>query len=260
MKAFFSQKKKAILARTIVLGLCLVTPWNRAEAMSVYETQNGLIQMYYLDACEGFIANGNFIESQSTLPDWQKERINFAADYWDGLLKHTKTAGQPVALAVVTDDTDSGANTVSYLCGIMEDGKPVFATRPNAVLNHGITLTEEEEPAGTIIIGTATYPADGEKIRYDTPLPQNSAASLAPTIIHEIGHAMGLVCAKDSSVPAFYEYPFLYESHLYDWRGVQARPGMEIQTVNHRAASAEYFDLPAWLPCCFPYSPTTQPA
>ena len=247
MKAFFSQKKKAILARTIVLGLCLVTPWNRAEAVSSYTTPNGLFRLDYYGEGESFTVNNDIITSQSTLPDWQKERLNFAADYWDGLLKHTKTAGQPVALAVVSDDTGNGADTVSYFYGILEDGKPVFATRPNAVLNHGITLTEEEEPAGTIIIGTVMFPTNGSPDRYDTPLPQNSAASLAPTIIHEIGHAMGLHGLADDSVPAFYEYPFLYESHLYDWRGVQARPGMEIQTVNHRAASAEYFDLPGYI-------------
>ncbi len=80
MKAFFSQKKKAILARTIVLGLCLMTPWNRAEAMSVYETQNGLIRLDYYGTGESFTdADGDIWTSDGTLPDWQKERINFAA-------------------------------------------------------------------------------------------------------------------------------------------------------------------------------------
>ena len=91
------------------------------------------------------------------------------------------------------------------------------------------------------------FPTDGYPDRYDTPLPQNSHIALTPTTIHEIGHTMGLGYFTDGSIPVFFENPYLYDSHLYDWRGVQARPGMEIQTVNHRAASAEYFDLPGYI-------------
>ena len=247
MKAFFSQKKKAILARTIVLGLCLVTPWNRAEAVSSYTTPNGLFRLDYYGAGESFTdADGDIWTSDGTLPDWQKERINFAADYWDGLLKHTTTAKQPAVLSVVSKDNNNNATAISYNYGMMDEGKPVLVTVPNAVLNHGITLTAEDGPAGNINIGAVMFPTDGTPERYDTPLPQNTTIYLTPTMIHELGHAMGLVCWIDRSVPAFYEETTLYNSHLYDWRGVQAQPGMEIQTVNHRAASAEYFDLPGY--------------
>ena len=177
MKKYLSREKKKKLLAALLTGLCLMTPWNRAEAMSVYETQNGLIQMYYLDACEGFIANGDFIESQSTLPDWQKERLNFAADYWDGVLKHTTTATQPAVFAVVSDDTYNNAESYHYNYGMMEDGKQVFVTRPNALLNHGITLTEEEGPASVLKVGAVLFPTDVFPEHYDTPLPQNSMAS-----------------------------------------------------------------------------------
>ncbi len=246
MKAFFSQKKKAILARTIVLGLCLVTPWNRAEAVSSYTTPNGLIRLDYYGTGESFTVNNDIITSQSTLPDWQKERINFVADYWDGLLKHTTTARQPAVLAVTSDDTFNNASATSYSYGMMEDGKPVFVTCPNAVLNHGMTLTAEGEPASVLKIGTVAFPINGSRDPYDPPLPQNNAYSLTPTIIHEIGHAMGLSSSAVSQTH-FSENAYLYDSHLFDWRGVQAQPGMEIQTVNHRAESAEYFDLPGYI-------------
>ena len=163
MKAFFSQKKKAILARTIVLGLCLVTPWNRAEAVSSYTTPNGLIRLDYYGTGESFTVNNDIITSQSTLPDWQKERINFVADYWDGLLKHTTTARQPAVLAVTSDDTFNNASATSYSYGMMEDGKPVFVTCPNAVLNHGMILTAEGEPASVLKIGTVAFPINGSR-------------------------------------------------------------------------------------------------
>ncbi|MBQ9572993.1 MAG: autotransporter domain-containing protein [Acidaminococcaceae bacterium] len=246
MKAFFSQKKKAILARTIVLGLCLMTPWSRAEAVTSHTTPNGLIRLDYYGAGESFTSGENIWTSDGTLPDWQKERINLAADYWDGLLKHTSTARQPAVLAVVSDDTYNNASGHGYPAAVMVEGKPVIVTGPNAVLNHGMTLTENAEPAARIKIGAVMFPTDASPHHYDTPLPQDSTACLTPNMIHEIGHAMGLDAVINYSVPAFYEYPFLYDSHLYDWRGVQARPGMEIQTVNHRASAAEYFDLPGY--------------
>ena len=93
MKKYLSRRKKKKLLAAVLTGLCLVTPWNRAEAVSSYTTPNGLIQLYHLDAYEGFMdAVGRIWRSDGTLPDWQKERINFAADYWDGVLKHTTTA------------------------------------------------------------------------------------------------------------------------------------------------------------------------
>ena len=58
---------------------------------------------------------------------------------------------------------------------------------------------------------------------------------------------MGIVPVIDISVPAFYVESCIFDSHLYDWRGVQARPGMEIQTVLHQAESAEYFDIPGYI-------------
>ena len=193
MKKYLSRRKKKKLLAALLAGLCLMTPWNRAEAMSVYETQNGLIQMYYLDACEGFIANGDFIESQSTLPDWQKERLNFAADYWDGLLKHTKTAKQPVILPVRVNQNSYGALTVTRSTKVEAGGQTVTVTRPNAILNQGAEFTAEDGPAGTIVIGTPTFPEEGPQDSYDTPLPQNNAYSLTPTIIHE----KGLILQRD---------------------------------------------------------------
>ena len=45
-----------------------------------------------------------FMTSQGELPDWQKEQLNFGADYWNAVLKHTKAAKQPVTLAVTLNN------------------------------------------------------------------------------------------------------------------------------------------------------------
>ena len=141
MKKYLSRRKKKKLLAALLTGLCLVTPWNRAEAVSSYTTSNGLIRLDYYGAGESFTAkryNVNSSEegkvfgtSQGTLPDWQKERVNFAADYWDGLLKHTSTAKQPVILPVMVDknynnagtavlpiEAEAGGQTIMYPAGL----------------------------------------------------------------------------------------------------------------------------------------------
>ena len=253
MKKLLSRRKKKKLLVALLTGLCLVTPWNRADAVTSYTTPNGLFRLDYYGAGESITGKWyleNFLEedkvfltSQGALPDWQKERLNVAADYWDGLLKHTKTTKQPATLAVTVNKLyDNAAGQGSYT-EAEAGGQTISIDTPNAVLNHGKVLTEEDGPAGLIVIGTPMFPADGEQGRYDTPLPQNSTASLAPIMIHEIGHAMGIISS------AVYETQFsenanLYDSHLYDWNGEQAKPGMEIKTPNHSVESEPYFDMP----------------
>ena len=124
MKKNLSRRKKKKLLAALLTGLCLVTPWNRAEAVTSYTTPNGLFRLDYYGAGESFTDAAGYVWiSDGTLPDWQKERINFVADYWDGLLKHTTTARQPAVLAVTSDDTFNNASATSYSYGMMEDGK-----------------------------------------------------------------------------------------------------------------------------------------
>ena len=109
MKKYLSRRKRKNLLAALLTGLCMVTPWNRAEAVTSYTTPNGLFQMDYYDAGESLAGTWIFetvaeehkelLTSQGTLPDWQKQSINFAADYLDGLLKGTAAAKQPVPLA-----------------------------------------------------------------------------------------------------------------------------------------------------------------
>ena len=202
MKKYLSRRKKKKLLAALLTGLCLVTPWNRAEAVTSHTAPNGLFRMDYYDAGESLAGTWMFeaapealkkiLTSQGTLSDWQKQSLNFAADYWDGLLKHTKTAKPPVALAFTVYQDFNNAQTIGSYCYVeAEEGGYTFCTTPNAILNHGEELTEDFDPVACIIIGTALYPTDAPRERYDTPLPQNRRASLTPTMIHEIGHAIG---------------------------------------------------------------------
>ena len=266
MNGFLSQKKRAILARIIVLGLCLVTPWHRAEAVTSYTTPNGLFRLDYYSAGEKVTGKWYdeimleedrvYLTSQGELPDWQKERLHFAADYWEGVLKHTKTAKQPAVLAVTVNHDYYNAAVQPGYSDVERHGQTVSVATPNAVLNDGKTLRPEDGPAGFVVIGTPLFPPDCEQDRYDMPLPQVSYIALTSSVIHELGHALG-IGAHELPLTRFSEKTYLYESHLYDWRGVQAKPGMEIRTVNHEAETEPYFDLPRysddWPDAAVPY-------
>ena len=253
MRKFLSQRKQKTILTSLALGFCLMMPWYRAEAVTSYTTPNGLFRLDYYGAGESFTGKWyleNLPEeekvcliSQGELPDWQKQQINCAADYWDGLLKHTAFPRQPVILAITVNQ---GEDNVDYgsMTEVETDGKTISVTTPNAILNHGKVLTEEDGPAGFFSISTSLFPTDGGQNRYDTPLSQNSAISVAPIVIHEIGHPMGYVSSAWFHKTHFSGKAELYDSYLYDWRGVQAKPRMEIKTPNHSVESEPYFDLP----------------
>ena len=267
MKKYLLQKnrKKTILT-VLALGLWLLTPWHRAEAVTSYTTPNGLFRLDYYGAGESFTGkwyednmidygenapveferDKRYMTSQGELPDWQKEQLNFAADYCEALLKHTKTAKQPAVLAVTVNNDLYNAAAEGSNTDVKINGQSVGVPSPNAVINHGKILTAEDGPAGFMVLGAPLFPPDGEQGRYDMPLPQDSQLGLASTVIHEFGHALGF-WTSDAPLTRFSEKSYLYESHLYDWRGVQAQPGMEIRTPNREAATKPYFDLPKYI-------------
>ena len=112
-KNLLQKNRKKTILTALALGLCLLTPWHRAEAVTSYTTPNGLFRLDYYGAGEKVTGKWYdeimleedrvYLTSQGELPDWQKERLHFAADYWEGVLKHTKTAKQPAVLAVTVN-------------------------------------------------------------------------------------------------------------------------------------------------------------
>ena len=120
MKKYLSRRKKKTILTSLALGFCLLMPWYRAEAVTSYTTPNGLFRLDYYGAGESFTGKW-YLESlpeeekvcllsQGELPDWQKQQINCAADYWDGLLKHTAFPRQPVILAITVNQGDRSGN------------------------------------------------------------------------------------------------------------------------------------------------------
>ena len=84
MKKYLSQRKKKTILTALALGLCLLTPWHKAEAVTSYTTPNGLFRLDYYGPGESFTGKwyeDNMIEgslerdiaymtSQGELPGW----------------------------------------------------------------------------------------------------------------------------------------------------------------------------------------------
>ena len=126
-KNLLQKNRKKTILTALALGLCLLTPWHRAEAVTSYTTPNGLFRLDYYSAGEKVTGKWYdeimleedrvYLTSQGELPDWQKERLHFAADYWEGVLKHTKTAKQPAVLAVTVNHDFDNAAAQLFRCG-----------------------------------------------------------------------------------------------------------------------------------------------
>ena len=54
MKKYLSGRKKKTILTSLALGLCLLTPWHRAEAVTSYTTPNGLFRLDYYGTGESF--------------------------------------------------------------------------------------------------------------------------------------------------------------------------------------------------------------
>ena len=54
MKKYLSRRKKRTILTALALGLWLLTPWHRAEAVTSYATPNGLFRLDYYGTGESF--------------------------------------------------------------------------------------------------------------------------------------------------------------------------------------------------------------
>ena len=251
------QRKERKLSSALLAGLCLLTPWSTALAVSSYVTPSGLVRLDYYEAGETILWEDGIQEfteeertlltSHGTLPGWQREQLNFVSNYWDGLLKGTKSASQPAPLAVTLTEGTGFVGAGHDIIEVQSAGQTVRVAKAVAVLNYGKQLTAGENPAGILCIDPLAFPAEGQAARYDSPLWHYSSMSLVAAMIHETAHAMGVqVNGHIATDKRFPEMLDSYDSHLYDWRGVQAKAGMQIRTPVHGVDSPSYFDMPGY--------------
>ena len=63
-KNLLQKNRKKTILTALALGLCLLTPWHRAEAVTSYTTPNGLFRLDYNSTGESF--TGTWYEDNMT--------------------------------------------------------------------------------------------------------------------------------------------------------------------------------------------------
>ncbi len=233
-----------------VLAMAMIA--GPAVAFDSYTSPSGLFRLDLYGKGESF--SSRYLKKDAperqkslhTLSSWQAGSLRFAARYWDGLLQRSDTPDSPAIFATIVDD-DENASAVGMPATVRIKGKKTVVTAPNSIINSNKASTDTI--AASIAIGSKLFPASQKDV-YKTPIPQNSGVSLAVTMIHEIGHAMGISTdseqEEEGGIFQFDKPKSAFDSHLYDWRGQRAKPGMKIQTIGHKAPSGTYFDLPGY--------------
>ena len=209
------------------------------EAVDNYASNLGYFNIKFYNAGESV----DFWEQTSTytLDPWQKQHILYAVNYWEHVLAPGLHPSVASDVNVITYNVNNAfASSPSITIG---DDNPPLAMNLLAYLLQGYG-TEYADLATLIGIGQPLYPTGMPESEFLTPLCTGNNGTLTNTMIHEMGHALGIAAATDD-----YFFPnkdHIYNSHLYDWRGQQVQPGLEIKTLKHTPGGTTYFDLPGY--------------
>jgi len=238
-------KNKKLLSKFITLSLltgsALLPPMVAATDTLTSDGGNFILTFY--NKGETWSWEDNSYTSIYTLNDWQKQHLLYGINYWEKVLWPSFTNTTPINIEVVTNK-DNNACNVCYISDSITYKNNLVPGIPYHILAGTYGMPDY------MVIGEGFYPADKEEDYYLTPLPQLGGGiwgSLTGTAIHELGHGLGIAFFKktggyhvfqgDAGLGSF------YSNHLYDWRDVQAAPGIAIRTDNHTPGSSAYFDL-----------------
>ena len=208
--------------------------------------QNDVFQYKIYD--KGQQPPGQAKPSVFTLTEAQRERLDYAASYWSGLIGSNVGAKRP---ALITVGTVNDYNAGAFSSLVKYDSQENKLTRLQGYLQG---LDTSSESVAIIQIGDEMFPPTAVADDYFTPLPQAEKTGLAATIIHELGHALGI----SSSLPAVRTSSATkvifptdgianWDAHIYDWRGVQAQVGMEVKRPGSTVTGDIWFDLPNYV-------------
>ena len=215
-------KSTIVTAFALVSGTCLSTAVWAQETYDFLDSkgQPFITAKYYGVNDGAFGADGN--SSTWNLSSFDVGQLNLAIKHWGEIIQ-VIPGSSPAIFNIGTMD-DYNAYATSPIASERE-GAPtkvqaaLIGQRPGDLLN---------EAQGFIQIGTLPW----AKVDY-TPsqLPMTSEISLTGTMIHEIGHALGISSnfqgdEQDDGSALIYidENPNSWISHLYDDNGQQSRP------------------------------------
>lgn len=216
MKKWKKSKTSAIL-----LTMLIMTAMSQGvHASDILQTDYFTLKFY--NEGEQYNTSDPSSTSTYTLADWQKTSVGESAEYWSKLLKQGQ-GNKNIVISVGTYDDNNAycdSDINSYDGNMMGDIEAFYK---------GYTVENS-----TIVIRTGKAmlpPTQLEQENY-SPLWQQGSIPMYPTLVHELGHGVGISIGDDIQKSAdhysFGSGNFMYRDNLYDWRGVKAQAGMEI--------------------------------
>ena len=233
--------KKGVSA-AMFTALALVTFSVPAEG-SVAKEQDSVFYYVYYDKGE----KPDWISDPSTftLSEAQKERLEYVGSYWSSIVGPALNLSTPARVEVFTNNI---FNAGAYSWFKKYDSQEYYTAILQGYL---LGLHNDPKVATAIVIGQKMFPLNAAPDDYLTPLPQSPKSGLCSTLIHEFGHSLGIVSRVENDVSLSGGKPIFpidgitrWDSHLYDWRGVQAQAGMPIKLPNGVVSSEVWFDIP----------------
>lgn len=188
----------------------------------VYYKDRPLVRLNFYGA--GKKLNDDY-DSAYTLTAPLKQPLMQGLDYMAQMLGPQAANKEPVNFYIFTNDIANAdaatANEQGDLClDVLQQafvqGK-VLPPMTGAYIRIGVIDDKDEENKGWATDFSSPLPTGGNKF------------SLAPTIAHEMVHALGVLAAQDGEdLTLFGPALNIFSEHLYDYYGKQARPGMQI--------------------------------
>ncbi len=240
LKLHRKRLQTAVLAALTLMTFSGCTDFSSVgEAVDNYASNLGCFNVKFYNA--GEYTDAWEKTSTYTLDPWQKQHILYAVNYWEHVLAPGLHPSIASDVTVITYDADN-AYAASLAVTIGEDNPPLAMNLLASFLQgYG---TEYADLATLIGIGQTLYPAGRPESEFLTPLCTGDNGTLTNTMVHELGHALGIASINDGY--SFFNANHTYNSHLYDWRGQQVQPGLEIKTLQHTPDGTIYFDLPGY--------------
>ena len=223
--------KRFLLLATAILCCVLLIAASPLWARQSILASDGMFWLDILEEGEQGEVLGTVFTAERTLDQASIEALQNGLAYWQSVLGANAANTSPLRILIHPSLIEGNASAAS-------DGEVPLAPMTifaNALANDIWPNGDREEILAYIEIGTATNGWYTEPL---TALPENrDKFNLAATIVHELGHALGIgaTCSSNSDVSSsnisfkFSSTSFSrWSEGLRDMYGNPARPGMEI--------------------------------
>lgn len=199
-----------------VFALYLRAPEAHAQSTHIAYSPEGspIFQLFIQNVGDSDFYEGESVEATHNLSNTEKQLLLDAATHWAERLSLPELR-LPVRVLVSTDEDNNAWATSD------SSSSPSYVTDLQKGL---LTGPDNTDPLALITIGNGIGGIGWDEHLNPSSLPLNGQKSdLFATMIHEIGHALGIYSVNSFAAPLS-----AWDAHLYDSTGKKAQQGMNI--------------------------------